>query len=289
MNPLLLLLPLLANAPNINWATSPALEFCLHDGIHERIAAAAARIAADPSNPALYVFRASLYREHQDWPEAHADLKKARQLAPANTGLLLEEAHYFRARGQRLAALQNLESLTTQAKSEIDSQIHAAAWVLRAHILRDLKQTQAAADAMAKAIPLQVKAEPDHFHFQAHCLQQLGFQGLKPALECARRGIQTLGACISLELLAVELETKLGRCEDAIQRLTRLSHQARRKESWYMKMGDVYWRSGQRAEACKKYRAALAAIQRLRPRTQNTPAVKEMSRRAQSQLAMLAP
>jgi predicted Zn-dependent protease len=271
-----------------------------HEGIHERLQKAGQSIQKDPANPRLYLLRAELYRQHQDWPEARADLNRARDLAPESAALLLEEAHWFAARGQRLQALQNLKPLTdavqqqkqTSAPSSelrVSQREQSSAWILRAHLLLEIKQPQAAADAMATAIGLVEKAEPDHFHFRARCLLQLGSRGIMPALECAQQGVAKLGACVSLELLAVDLECRLGRCNDAISRLQRLSRAAKRKESWLVQMGDVYFRSGRRAEARKQYQAALHAIQRLRPRTQNTPAVKKLRLRASNQLAMLAP
>jgi len=270
-----------------------------HEGIHERLLKAGQRIEQDPANPRHYLARAELYRQHQDWPEALADLNRARDLGAESADFLLEEAHYLVARHQRLLAMQNLDRITgppakpgqPQPPSTLQSTSaqKANAWQLRAHIQRALKQPLAAADAMARAIEYLDKAEPDHFHFRARCLEQLGSRGLQPALATAEQGIAQLGACISLELLAVDLECRLGRCDEAIQRLKRLSLRAKRKESWLVQMADVYWRSGQRAEAKKKYQAALSAIQRLRPRTQNTPAVKELSKHAANQLAMLAP
>lgn len=267
----------------------------VHEGIHERIQKACQKIDKDPRNAQLYLQRAELYRLHLDWPEARADLNLARRLTPQSAALLLEEAHWFAARGRRLQALMNLDAMldsdaakSSQGAVQPNRQQQAEGWRLRAELLRQIKQPQAAADAMAQAIPLFVKAEPDYFHFRAKCLLQLGHRGLQPALDCAQQGIDVLGACISLELLAVDIECRLGRCDSAIERLKRISHNAQRKESWLVQMGDVYWRCGRRAEAKKQYRSALNAIQRLRPRTQNTPAVKELRSKAESQLAMLA-
>lgn len=265
-----------------------------HESIHELIEKASQRIAKDSANPALYLERAQLYRRHQDWPEARLDLQKASKLQSMSIALWLEEAHYYTARNQPLLALQRLDIVippdhvrrNTPFREATQAQL-ADAWQLRARIWRSFNQPQKAADAMQRVIDLVYKAEPDHFHFRAKALMELGSRGWIPALECAQQGISTLGACVSLELLAVDLECRLNRCDDAIQRLNRLGHNARRQESWLVQKGDVYWRCGRRAEALKQYRAALNAMQLLRPRTQNTPAVKKLRKHAQAQLQLL--
>ncbi len=252
-----------------------------HEGVHELIQKATAQIKKDPQDWQLYLYRAQLYRMHEDWPEAHADLEVVRAAAPDDLALVLEEAHLFQAQGQLLQALQK-----TDQYHKLDVE-NARSWQLQARLYFALTKYQQAADAMQTAIPLFPTPEPDYFHFQAKALQKLGPASLPKALLCVKQGLTSIGACISLELLAVELETDLGMCEQAIARLDRLATSARRKESWLMHKAEVYWRCGKRRQAKREYRAALNAIQLLRPRTQNTPAVKKMKKLAQQQLSKL--
>jgi tetratricopeptide (TPR) repeat protein len=252
-----------------------------HEGVHELIQKATVEIKKDPHDWQLYLYRAQLYRMNEDWPEARADLDFVRTSAPDDLALVLEEAHLFHAQGLLLQALQKTEQYHQHDVK------NARSWQLHARLLFALKKYQQAADAMQTAIPLFPTPEPDYFHFQAKALQNLGPVALPKALLCVEQGLKSIGACVSLELLAVDLETDLGMWQQAIARIDRLATSARRKESWLMHKADVYWRCGKRRQAKREYQAALNAIQLLRPRTQNTPAVKKMQKLAQLQLGKL--
>ena len=63
-------------------AVVPALGASAHDGFHQRFKRANERVAKAPDQPAPYLQRAELYRQHEDWTEALADLARAEALAP---------------------------------------------------------------------------------------------------------------------------------------------------------------------------------------------------------------
>jgi tetratricopeptide (TPR) repeat protein len=259
----------------------PATLSSTHEGIHERIAKVTELIKKQPGNANLHLVRADLYRSHQDWPEAQADLKVSRSINASKPSLLFAEAHLALDIGCALQAVHKLNAYHKEIRDDPNS------WSLLSRAWDKLQRFDKAAEAMSIAIPLFETVEPDHFHFRARALQKMGRGGLEKALHCVEDGLTQLGACISLELLAVDLENRLGSSADAQRRLDRLSEGAKRQESWLMRKGDVFWDHGKRIEAREQYRLGLDAIEQLKPRTRSTRAVREMQRHAQKRLGNL--
>src|SRR5690349_13874897 len=79
-------------SPLLPFVLSPLLAiFCLtltaaaHDGLHEQILAVTEQIKKEPSNAALYLKRAELYRLHAEWKNSEADFNSAEKLDNALT------------------------------------------------------------------------------------------------------------------------------------------------------------------------------------------------------------
>ncbi len=249
-----------------------------HEGAHQQLARANARIAAEPGEAGLYLQRAVLYRLHRDFAAAATDLQRAALIDPDLATLDLERAQLAAAQQQWLDALGLLERYLEQQPQD------ATAWLLHGKTCFRLQRFEASASAYLRALESLERAEPEVYHRRARALEACSTRGLERALACAEGGLQDLGRCISLELLAVDYESRLGRVSAALQRLTRLSAGARRQESWRVRRGDVLWDNQRRGEAQLEYRAALEAIERLRPRTRATAAVVALQEHATQRL-----
>src|SRR2546428_1170647 len=80
-----------------------------HGDLHERIAALSEQIADAPGNARLYLQRAELHRQHEDWTAALADCDKAAELDPGITDVDLLRGRTLLECGQPREALPVLE------------------------------------------------------------------------------------------------------------------------------------------------------------------------------------
>jgi tetratricopeptide (TPR) repeat protein len=241
-----------------------------HEGLHEQIQKINLRLELEPGDAQLYLKRAELYRLHQDWKLARADLDQVVQLAPGLTEQKLERALLEQKLGQDENALRLIDDYLQQRPQV------ARALDLRARLLFNLKHYEDSALAFETALGRLANPQPDHFFRWARALESCPEKGVERALASVELGLKKLGACMPLELLAVEFESKLHQPKAALQRLDRLRQGLKRQESWLIRRGDVLWDNHQVDLAKAEYQAALDAIEKLRPRTRGTRAVAKL-------------
>ena len=98
-----------------------------HMGYHEEIDSITSRIQSNPDSAELYIRRCNLYREHQEWSLAGADLDQARRIDPElptidlyRGKLLLDLGDFVKARQTLNAFLKkephNIKGLVTRAR-----------------------------------------------------------------------------------------------------------------------------------------------------------------------------
>jgi predicted negative regulator of RcsB-dependent stress response len=85
-----------------------------------------------------------------------------------------------------------------------------------------------------------------------------------------------LGNIRILELYAVDLETRRGHFDNAIERLDNILARTVRKESMLLQRGDILMIAGNTTGATQDYLAALAAIDALPPQRRHTRAVRKL-------------
>jgi tetratricopeptide (TPR) repeat protein len=235
-----------------------------HDGLAARIAALSAQIAQSPSSPSLYIKRAELYRENRQWTEALADLDRAERIDPTIAISNLVRAHVqFDRRNWQAAVDAAARFLERQPD-------HADAHVVRARAHARLGRRQPAAADFTSA--LAVRAQPDIYIERARVLAEGGQASLEQAVQGLDEGIGRLGAIVTLELEAIDLELRLNRYDAALARLDRITARAPRKDSWLARRGAILERAGRPDQALAAYRAALDSISRQSERMQQTRA-----------------
>lgn len=72
----------------------------VHGDVHNQIARLDVLVKDEPGDAGLYLRRAKLHREDENWTAAAADLARASQLAPSLDGLSLEQAYLAAASGR---------------------------------------------------------------------------------------------------------------------------------------------------------------------------------------------
>jgi tetratricopeptide (TPR) repeat protein len=250
----------------------------LHEGLHEQIQKINLRIEQQPGDARLYLKRAELYRLHHDWKLAQSDLDQVAHLAPGLAEQRLERALLLQQLGHHADALLQIESYL-----ELHP-LHTRALATKAQLLFLLNRYEASAQAFEACIVQLKNPQPDHYFDWARALEACKERGPERALLSIEIGLERLGACMPLELLAVEFESKLHRPEAALKRLDRISEGIKRQESWLIRRGDVLWDNQQIEQARLEYQAALLAIHKLRPRTRGTRAVEKLRLHAQQRL-----
>jgi predicted Zn-dependent protease len=253
-----------------------------HVGVHEEIQTLSHLIRLDPANPQLYVSRAEAYRLHGNQGRAITDFSKALDIDPDNvaaaTGLgrtYLDQGNPGQAIVQLNRALAretgNVRALTSRARANTGTgkPLQAAA-----------DYTRAIEQFRAPGKPL-----PGYYLERARAYAAAGDAYIDTALEGLDEGINVLGNIRTLELYAVELETRGGNINAALVRLDRIVARAERKEFLLLQRGDLLTAAGRTSTAAKDYFAAQAAIDALPPQRRHTRSVRQLQADLNARLA----
>jgi tetratricopeptide (TPR) repeat protein len=239
-----------------------------HEGLHDQISEATRQIKVEPQNARLYLQRGELHRLHGDWRAALADYRRVEQLNSS-----LDEVRFARGRMYFEAGKAQ------QARIWLDRFLfahpnHVDALVTRARVLVKLNHRLAAVKDYARAIASLAKPKPEYYIERAKVLV---IEGRKDeALVGIDEGIQKLGAIVTLQLFAIDLELSSKRYDAALYRLEQISAQSPRKESWLARRGLILVQAGREDESREAFKAALSAIESLPPSLRGTSATMEL-------------
>ncbi len=224
-----------------------------HGNHDEQVRAATEAISARPRSAEGYLRRAEIHRLDRHWGEAEDDLTRAARLEPGHPGVRWG-----------LAALRLDQGRPSEALAELDRApriTHSGpTLLLRARSLAALGRPIEAARAMDSALSQSTRVTPDHYLERCRWLVAAGETHRERALAGLNEGVARLGAVVSIELAAIEIETQLGRYDDALARIERLDPQFDRKEMLLALRGDVLRAAGRAMEAASTYTDALDAI-----------------------------
>jgi tetratricopeptide (TPR) repeat protein len=248
-----------------------------HGPLLEQIEAVTAQIEQDPSAARLYLRRGELHRIHEDWDAAIADYDRAAALAPADDTIDFLRGRALLEAGRAVAARVVLDRYLALHPD------HAEARVARARALAALGQFRAAAADYTRAIDRLPRPDPDLYLERARA--ELAAQEIRSALAGLDAGMARLGPVPALQMLAIELELKLGRVDAALARLEKAAAQSPRKETWLARRGEILAQAGRRKEARAAYVAALAAIEALPANARQTMAMADLESQVRSALA----
>ena len=87
-------------------------------------------------------------------------------------------------------------------------------------------------------------------------------------------GLSSRGFDIAITLRCIDLETRSGRYEDALDRLSGLETYLDRHEELLARRGDILFRAGRPLEAEVAYSEALGAVESLPPSRRSSPATQ---------------
>ncbi len=243
-----------------------------HGDLHDRIETLTQQITAHPSNPELWLQRADLRRQHEEFDAALTDLERAGKLKPGWPPVPLQQARiYFDMR--RFAKCERAAT----ACLTLDP-VNADALVLRARSRVQLKKPEdAVADYNAvlnrtnSARPL-----PDLFVERARAQAALGRFG--EALRGLDDGIKQLGETPSFVLPAIEYERARGNFDAALVRLA-CAQKFMSHEGYLATQGEILLQAGRRAEAKEVFERGLVSLEKLPPERRTLPQTVELEKR----------
>ena len=250
-----------------------------HEGLHEQIVAITAKIKRDPKNASLYLQRGELHRLHRDWRRAAADYDRATHLQP---GLIIVDL----ARGKMFFESRRFQ----QAKFVLDRFLHqqpnhVEGFITRARVLAQMGARVESARDFTQALTIAPTPEPELYLERAQVLSE-DERYIEDALHGLDEGIARLGPLVTLQLSAIDLESRRKNYDAALGRLDLIAAQSERKEMWLVRRAEILRNAGRIDEARATFKAALSAIESLPPDRRQNRAVTALELRARSGLKL---
>jgi len=238
-----------------------------HGDLDAQIATVSQELNQTPS-AVLFLKRAGLHHEHEDFPAAMADYDRAAALDPQLDAITLGRARtLFRAR--RLQSAREALDIYLRQKPE-----HAEAFLLRARVLVGLEDYGAAVQDFDRNLELTPQPLPECYLERAEALVALGDK--ERAVKSLDEGIDRLGNLVTLQSAAIAIEVELYRHDAALARVDRVMANLRRKETWLARRGDILEAAGRHDEALRAYGEALAALEQLPAQHRNVKPMREL-------------
>lgn len=258
-----------------------ALSAGAHGEVHLRLLALTREIQTATNNPArVYLERGELERQHGLQSEAASDYEQAAKLDPDLPGIDL-------CRGRLMADRGQLEAARAVFDRALQRNAHdGECYIGRGRVLLKLNQRDAAVGDYWRGLAELRDPKPEYVLELAQVLKEEG--KTSEALRALDAGIATLGPILPLQGYALDLELSRKNNDAALVRLETMLARAMRKENWFARRGDIQFEAGKVIEARGSYEAALASVNKLPPRLQQSPAVVKLLAHINARLAGLA-
>lgn len=271
------------NAVALAWLLASVLSSALADGpLHEQIAELTRQISGRGQDPALYLRRGELNRLHEQRDAARADFQQAQKLSPADPEPLFRLGRLALDEDKPAEASKLLAQFTAVRASSAEGR-----FLLARALARSERFTEAVAQYHRAIVLSEERPKPEWYIVR--CRAQLALTGdhSTEALAGLDEGLAKLGPLPSLQLLAIEIETRRKAFDAALRRLDTILAASERKELWLARRGDLLKLAGRFAEARAAYRSAGTAIDALPSRQQRALAMLELRRELEGRLAEL--
>lgn len=225
-------------------------------------------IAQQPTSGVLYLRRGEVHRLHQDWDAAMQDYEQAQRQGADVAGVRLARGHMLLEAGRMRESRAQLDALVVEHPEIVPLRI------TRAQLLEQTSETAAAVDEYTSAIQLSAEPRPQWYLARAQLLVQLGRR--RGAVHSLDEGIARLGPIVGLVLRASEIEAQDGQTSQAAERLLRLANSSGRKETYMLRIAELYSAGKDSVMAAKYADEARQAIAKLPERLQKTSATREL-------------
>ncbi|HKY31797.1 MAG TPA: tetratricopeptide repeat protein [Candidatus Polarisedimenticolia bacterium] len=226
-----------------------------HEGLDEQLREATRRIERAPGDASLRLARGELHRARGSWALARADYAEAARLDPRMEAVDLCLGLLHVQSGEPARAVAALDRFLARRPGHADALIGRA----RARAaLDDAAGALSDYDAGIAAYADPARPQPEHYLERAGLAAKRG--DIPRALRGLDEGLARLGNPVTLQMMAIDLESARGAVHAALARVDAILAAAGRKERWLKRRGEILERAGRRAEARAAYEDALAAL-----------------------------
>lgn len=221
-------------------------------------------LAANPSDPQLYLQKAEVLLKIEHLPEAVRAVEEASRLDPEAPGLGYLDACLFAAAGDLSAARKRLTIFLEKEP------FHARGQRLLSHLARQQGDLDIAIASAEKTLQASPPPTADDFTYCAGLYLQRQSPGDDDhALKALDAGLAHLGCLTGLHYMACDIELRLHRYDEALRRLDALSARFRPRIEFETKRAEILLQAQRLTEASKAYDNALALLDAL-PQEQRT-------------------
>tara|TARA_R110002049_G_scaffold67693_5_gene175753 strand:- start:1074 stop:1907 length:834 start_codon:yes stop_codon:yes gene_type:complete len=206
-------------------------------GVSARIQSLSYKVEKNPKDVVLRLQRALAYMENNQSELALADVRWAEaQGDPAEAAyihgvLLFRQKNYAAARPYFDRYLGVFPT-------------HWSALSYRARLLRDSGENQLALADYETLIRVNDTLDPGYYLSAARLMAGLPQRGVEEALSLLDRRIAERGQVSSLQRYAIDLETRRGNYEDAIERMALLDEKLRATPQWQLEVAELLLLAG---------------------------------------------
>ena len=248
---------------------------CLgHGTVHEKINLLTEKLEANPHDVAALTQRGGQYMLDQNWDAAYSDFCAAASLEPLEPKHLLRQASALQKGGWNHTALFQATRYLRKRPN------HVQARMLRAKIHAALGHVEQSVSDFDHAIRLAPVPNPELYVSRATTLLALDKQLTNRVLQGLDDGLAKLGSVPSLQMKALEIESKRNHFDNALQRVdSLLDSLPGNKDSWLVTKAELLLKAGQEHEAQTLLRDILSQLQALPSHTKNTRRVKKLLQR----------
>jgi tetratricopeptide (TPR) repeat protein len=219
-----------------------------HGDLHERIAVASRKIEERPLDAQLYVRRADLERQHENWPAAMKDYDRARELDPA-INLDFQRGRTLLEAGSAKDALPLLDRALRNTPDDPEVlRIHARA-------LSRLGRREEAAAEFGSTLARTPVPDPELVVETAESLVVLGLQ--KEAIHVLSAGIAKIGAHPALVIRSMDLAISARDFDTALHQVEVMRQGAPRPEPWLARRACILAQAGRVEESRVAWQAMI--------------------------------
>jgi tetratricopeptide (TPR) repeat protein len=224
---------LLTLSPPLLWADA---------GVSERIQMLSYKIEKNPKNLVLRLQRALAYMENNQPEMALADVRWAESRGDPAEAAYIHGVLLFR------------QQQYTEARPYFDRYLrafptHWSALSYRARLLRDSGEAQLALADYETLIKVNDTLDPGYYLSAARLMAALPQRGVDEALSLLDRRIAERGQVSSLQRYAIDLETRRGNYQGAIERMALLDEKLRATPQWQLEVAEQLLLAGRTDEA----------------------------------------
>lgn len=236
------------------------------------------RIADAPNDARLYLQRAQLHGEHEEWSRAFKDYETAKTLDPSlETGLLRGKA--LLAAGHPKAALVLLNDFLRRHPQ------HWQALLCRARVLGRLDRRQDSLGDYREALKLTTMPEPDLVLEAADAHAATGLAD--EAVRILDGGIEKLGRPPALVIRVIDLEVSMMRFDNALLRIDKMAATAPVPGPWLARRASVLAQAGRYDESMEAWKILLDRLASLPDAERGSHAMNILKEQAQQAMASL--